>query len=435
MTFTQGFTLLMSILFGILAMMFLLDVRLKNLEEKRLRIFIAGNLLILAFNAVFSGILGIDQHMKFYLAFVHLPHFLIFWFTTRITPVKVLFAQFTAVFLIFPVNIVIFLVSRHLAQFGLPVLYVAGLSMYALMLLIIYRVLKADFNYLIKSYSNLNFYKLCLLPLTYNVLNYWLGLYDYSAATSLERYVMRIMFFLLTLTAYLLILDIAKSARAKDSLQSAQMALTLQLKSANHQLSVLQSTQEQAVVYRHDLRHHFSLIGRYLEENHPQKALEYIRQARKDIEDFTPKRYSENNAFNLILSAFDAKAKASGVAFAVSADLPRSLSVSETELCALLANGLENAIAAAARVEAEAFRTVRLSCHLHKGNLLILIENGFTGQVVMKDGLPQSQAKGHGFGVKSMALIVEKHNGYCSFTAKDGIFTLKIVLPPNSSGR
>lgn len=425
----------MSILFGILAMMFLLDVRLKNLEKKQLRIFITGNLLILALNAVLSGILGMDQHMKFYLAFVHLPHFLIFWVTTRIMPVKVLFAQFTAVFLIFPVNIVMVIVSRHMAQFGLPALYVAGLSMYALMLLIIYRLLKADFNYLIRSYSRLNFFKLCLLPLTYNVSNYWLGLYNYSAAISSERYAMRVLLFFLTLTAYLLILDIAKSAREKDLLQSAQMALTLQLESANHQLSVLQSTQEQAVVYRHDLRHHFSLIGGYLEKNHPKEALEYVRQAQTDIEDFTPNRYSANNAFNLILSAFDAKAKAGGVALAVSADLPRNLTVSETELCALLANGLENAIAAAARVEAEAFRTVRLNCHLHKGNLLILIENSFTGQVVMKDGLPQSQAEGHGFGVKSMALIAEKHNGYCSFAAKDGIFTLKIVLPPDSAGR
>mgnify|MGYP001323223248 FL=1 len=109
--------------------------------------------------------------------------------------------------------------------------------------------------------------------------------------------------------------------------------------------------------------------------------------------------------------------------------MPQNLSISETELCALLSNGLENAIEAAAQVEDEKLRKVRISCQTHKGNLLISIENIFTGQLTMENGLPQSNREGHGFGVKSIAMIADKYNGYFSFEANGEICTLRIALP------
>ncbi len=207
------------------------------------------------------------------------------------------------------------------------------------------------------------------------------------------------------------------------------MALSVLLESAEQQLSALQNTQKQAAVYRHDMRHHLALIGGYLADGNIEEAGKYVKLTQADIENITPNRYCENNTVNLILSSFASKAKKRGVVLSVEAELPQSLSVSETELCALLSNGLENAIDAAAQVVDEQLRKVRVNCQTHKGNLLIFIENSFTGSVETEGGLPQSFREGHGFGSKSMVMIAEKHNGYCSFEAKDEIFTLRIALP------
>ena len=182
-------------------------------------------------------------------------------------------------------------------------------------------------------------------------------------------------------------------------------------------------------MYRHDMRHHLSLIGWYLSNGDYESTEKYVKLAQEDIENITPTRYCKNNTVNLILSSFAVKAKKKGVVFSVDAQLPQSLSISETELCALLSNSLENAIEAAALVEDEQFRKVRISCQTHKGNLLIFIENSFTGKVIMENGLPQSSREGHGLGVKSMSMIVEKYNGYCSFETKGEIFITRIVLP------
>lgn len=419
-----------SILFGVTSMMLLLDVRIRDLNGSQRIIFLVGNLIVFTVNITLSFVFEIEQCMKCYILLVHIPCFLIFRITTRIDPVKIVFALFTSVFLIFPINFILTGLSLTIKQLGTIELLLAGSILYAVMMFIINRFFKTDFNYLIKHYSRLSCIKLCLLPFTYNVSNYWLGMFNYTTTMSLERYYVRILIFTITLTAYILILDIAKSAREKESLKTVQLALSMQLESANRQMSTLQATKERAAIYRHDMRHHFALISRYLDEGDTEKAVEYVRQAQEDLDAITPNVYCRNNTVNLILSSFAAKANANGVNLSVDASLPPSIDLPEIELCTLLSNGLENAINAAARVADEQLRTVRVSCQMHKENLLIFIENSFTGEINMKNGLPQNLHQGHGYGVKSIAMISEKYNGYCSFTAKNELFTLKVVLPP-----
>lgn len=218
-------------------------------------------------------------------------------------------------------------------------------------------------------------------------------------------------------------------SQQKRKVEFEKMNLQLLIRQSEFEMAAMKEAHKNAAIYRHDMRHHLSLIGGYLADGDNQKAVDYIRLVQEGIDEITPNRYSENNTVYLILSSFASKAKLSGVSFSVYAGLPPNLSIPETELCALLSNGLENAITAASQVAEEQLRTVRISCHVHKRKLLIYIENSFKGEIVMENGLPQSQHQGHGFGVKSMAMIAEKYGGYSSFTAKDEVFTVKIVLP------
>ena len=422
-----------TIIFGVVAMMLLLDIHIDDLKFPQRFIFIAGNLLTLLVNMILILFLPPGTQMKFYVLLVHIPLILIFYFTTNTPLIKLIFALFTTVFIIYPGNMILNIVNRTTnlvyPSFAYCLIYI---TVCAGILLVVYRFFKPNFNYLIKNYNGMSFLKLCLLPLAYNISNYWLGLYLFTYSITTNLFYIRILIFVITLTAYILILDIAKSSREKEALQGAQMALALQLESANQQLAALQTTQEQSAIYRHDMRHHFSMIIGYLADGDNRKAEKYIRRAQADIDEITPARYCQNNAVNLILSFFEAKAKKLGVSFSVDADLPQTLPIPETELCTLLSNGLENAIVAASQVPEGQFRKVRVSCQTHKRNLLILIENNFTGEVVIQEGLPQSLREGHGFGVRSMTMIAEKYKGLCSFEAKGEIFTLRIALQFNS---
>lgn len=274
---------------------------------------------------------------------------------------------------------------------------------------------------------------LIYVPLTYYIIEYGITVYSsmlYTGGPAIVEFVdsaIVVVYFIFSVLYLKISLQKRNIALEKSNLQ-------LLIKQSEFEIVALQEAQKIATIYRHDMRHHLSLIGGYLADGEKQKAVDYIRLAQAEIKEITPNRYCENNTVNLILSAFAAKANANGVVLSVDAHLPPSIDLPETELCTLLSNGLENAITAATQVIDEQFRTVRISCQTHKGNLLIFIENSFIGEVVMENGLPQSRREGHGFGVKSMAMIAEKNNGYCSFAAKGEIFTLKIVLPLRNYG-
>lgn len=130
---------------------------------------------------------------------------------------------------------------------------------------------------------------------------------------------------------------------------------------------------------------------------------------------------------NLILSYYKTLAEKSGVRFVARVNIPEVLTLSETELCTLLSNGIENAIYAASRCDADN-RWIEIDFNTRKNNLLISISNPYIDEVVIKDGLPVSDRPGHGLGVKSVSSIAARHNGMYSFDAADGVFTMRVIL-------
>ena len=101
--------------------------------------------------------------------------------------------------------------------------------------------------------------------------------------------------------------------------------------------------------YRHDLRHHMQFLAGCIENGRTEQALGYIRSVCSEIEAGKVTAYCENEAANLIFSAFADRAAKAGVQFTVQAGISQALPVSESDLCVLLSNALENALHAAVR--------------------------------------------------------------------------------------
>ena len=205
--------------------------------------------------------------------------------------------------------------------------------------------------------------------------------------------------------------------------------LAAQLHGVHSELLSQLEMQDITAAYRNDMRHHFAILQGLASEGNIEKIKTYLNIAQSDINAITPIRFCENETANLILSTFFAKAKHAGITMTVDAKLPSSIPLSDTELCSLLSNGLENAIFAAAACLASERRGISVKATVHKANLLISIDNSFEGVIVMKDGLPQSSLEGHGYGTRSIAAIADAHGGQAIFSAEDGKFTLKIMLP------
>jgi two-component system sensor histidine kinase AgrC len=266
------------------------------------------------------------------------------------------------------------------------------------------------------------------VPLFYYLFDYITTVYTdllyqgVNGAVQFMPSVFSIFYFVFIILYYLEMQKQIRAHRERDMLAA-------QLNGAHSELVSLRQMQNIAAAYRHDMRHHFAILLGMASEGNIEKVKTYLKTAQSDMDAITPIRFCENETVNLILSTFFTKAKQTGIMMTVDARLPSSIPLSDTELCSLLSNGLENAITAAAACPDPDRRSVSVKATEHKAKLLIMISNPYTGEIVMKNGIPQSALEGHGYGTRSINAIADAHNGHAIFSADKGVFSLKIMLP------
>lgn len=103
------------------------------------------------------------------------------------------------------------------------------------------------------------------------------------------------------------------------------------------------------------------------------------------------------------------------------------------DLYCLFGNLLDNALEAVEKISDPERRVVDLTVKAKDGLLLVQEENYFEGELSFRDGLPVT-SKGedyHGFGMRSLRLIVRKYGGELSAFAQGDVFHLNIIFGIN----
>jgi len=253
-------------------------------------------------------------------------------------------------------------------------------------------------------------------------------LFDYAGTVYTDfmyrgtRLSVQFMPFITSTFYFIFVLLYYAETQKQASIQRERDMLDTQFKQAQTEFASLRQIQQNAASYRHDMRHHFALLQAMASKEHIEEIKEYLKTAQSDIDAITPIRFCENETVNLILSAFAAKAKQSEILLTADVKLPDSLSLSDTEICSLLSNALENAILASEEIPDKNKRNIQLRMYSKNNKLCIDIRNRYHNEPVLHKGMPVSNEQGHGIGTKSMAQIVEKHGGVYQFSVMDGWF-------------
>lgn len=229
--------------------------------------------------------------------------------------------------------------------------------------------------------------------------------------------------------AYLCFLAYNSAEEKKRSmLQQVQGNLKLQVSQAVREISALRESQAQAKRYRHDLRHHMQYLLSCIENGQEQRAVRYINEVCAELAGAQVVQYCENEPVNLVLASFARRAEKAGICLAVSGGLPAILAVSDSDLCVVLSNALENAIHACLRAGEPRKIELSMRCEKRTGKIFLQITNPFSGDVRFEKGIPVSRQEGHGIGVRSICAVTERYGGGCSFSAEGGKFTLRVFL-------
>ncbi|MBP1757872.1 MAG: hypothetical protein H6Q61_121 [Firmicutes bacterium] len=253
-------------------------------------------------------------------------------------------------------------------------------------------------------------------------------LFDYAAIVHTDfmysgtRAAVQFMPFVTATFYFVFVLLYYGETQKQASIQRERDMLDSQFRQAQTEFASLRQMQQNAAAYRHDMRHHIALLQSLASEERIEEMKEYLRIAESDMDAITPMRFCDNETVNLILSAFSAKAKQLEILLTIDAKLSNSLTLSDTELCSLISNALENAIQASKNIADSNERYIKLRLYSKNNKLCIDIRNSYQIEPRFHKGIPVSNKQGHGFGTKSIAHIVEKHGGVFQFSVKDGWF-------------
>ncbi len=220
-----------------------------------------------------------------------------------------------------------------------------------------------------------------------------------------------------------------EAERVRSRLEQTQDSLNMQITQAVREIEALRESQRKTSIYRHDLRHHIQYLSSCIENGLLEQARGYIQEVYSEIESNNITVYCENEVANLIFSTFAGRARDCGIPITIVAAVPRTIPVSESDLCVLLSNALENALHACQKRNKRGLSGTIEVLICEKGKRLLLqFTNSCDEGVAFEHGIPVTDSPGHGLGVRSICAIVDRYGGICNFSVQDSRFILRILL-------
>ena len=183
---------------------------------------------------------------------------------------------------------------------------------------------------------------------------------------------------------------------------------------------------------RHDVKNHAYVMKELLRRKEYGELEEYLSEVTREMEQADVSVHVGNEIADAILSEKKQKAEKLGIEIQVEGEMT-GVSLSAVDTCTILANLLDNAIEAVAGLpEKEEKPVIELSFRKNHNFLLIEEKNQARENIVVDNGLIATTKKDrgdHGFGLLNVREAAGKYDGECVITAKEGYFTMEIMLP------
>ncbi len=231
--------------------------------------------------------------------------------------------------------------------------------------------------------------------------------------------------FLLSLAISFLVvlLDYASVYERKTMKENEKLVELLRSEKADYESS--KENYDLINIKLHDIKHLLNTLNSSTDET-------TIHNIKESLTSFEHNIKTGNEAVDVIISKKKRECKEKKIKFTCFLDARGLEYISPYELYTLFDNAINNAIDASLKCSLE---NRIISVHGNKKDdfLQIIFTNYFCDDVRLENNLPltMKDKRFHGFGMKSMKMLAEKHNGniYCSIN--ENLFSLYINLPLN----
>lgn len=213
----------------------------------------------------------------------------------------------------------------------------------------------------------------------------------------------------------------------KQEIKQYNDLMKMQLLSIEKEIEQVKSSKQKLSILRHDMRHHLNVILTQLRNDNLKKAIDYIEEIGNMYNDTMITAYSLNEMVNSVISIYHTRFDDRKITFNYDISVGETLPCPDTAICAILSNALENVMHALEEIDTEK-RWANLTISEKGNHLLLQIENPMAQIPRFVNGIPTSDKKGHGVGMKSIIYYVEQLNGQYHFSFTDHTFILRIII-------
>lgn len=175
----------------------------------------------------------------------------------------------------------------------------------------------------------------------------------------------------------------------------------------------------------HDMNHHLNAMYYMLQRGEQEQAKEYIESIKEPIDTFAVKLRTGIDVLDVILYEAERKAQGKNVLFQMEASkLPQDIMAEKKDLCALLANLLDNALEAAQK-------EVKVLVKMMHRQLLVQVQNDCLAETVRVGGrfvTTKKDKQFHGFGTQNIEYVAQKYGGSVEYKIQDCTFCVDVVI-------
>ena len=187
---------------------------------------------------------------------------------------------------------------------------------------------------------------------------------------------------------------------------------------------------EETARIRHDFHHTLHTLKMLSEESNYASLNRYLDEYLEVLPVNQSVTYCQHNSVNALLNYLIPSAQEAAIDINLNIDLPDQLIVTDIDLCSILGNVLENAIDGCKTLPTGK-RSIQLTVTTRLNAWLYIVStNTFDGNVKRKNNQYQTTKKnGHGIGLTSAQITVEKYNGSAQFSNDTSCFYVDIMIP------
>ena len=247
---------------------------------------------------------------------------------------------------------------------------------------------------------------------------------NYPDNSTLKQNIITVLIAILTITLVVMILSLLINVASKNYYTALNSLLEKQVEAQITHYEKLEELNKDIRQLRHDYINHLTSVSTLIEHKNYSDALQYIERLTESTHCNEIIFSTGNHLADAILTGKSSECKEfADIEFnGIITDR-----INNTDMCAILANALDNAIEACRKCSGRS--KISIAAQNKQGYWVMTMRNPTIGEDtegLMKTSKEDTQ--NHGFGLLSIEQAVKRYDGNIKVGIKDGIFEISIVV-------